>query len=73
MKSATRGRGDGRSELIGLLTEALQITHPLPANLGIYKSELLKAIGEDLAEGAVYDKARTVYETMRQLRSVLGP
>lgn len=69
--SFTRGRGDGRSELVGRLTEARQITLTLPGRLDSYKSELVKTIGLDLSEGDVYAKCKTVYEIMKRLLSKL--
>jgi hypothetical protein len=62
-----RGRGDGRGEFIGWLTEARQISNALPSGLDSYRTELANAIGTELSKGDVYAKAQVVYEIMRQL------
>jgi pimeloyl-ACP methyl ester carboxylesterase len=65
--SFMRGRGDGRAEFIGWLTEARQISNALPSGLDSYRTELANAIGAELTKGDVYAKAQVVYEIMRQL------
>jgi len=65
--SFMRGRGDGRGEFIGWLTEARQISNALPSGLDSYRTELTNAIGAELSKGDVYAKAQVVYEIMRQL------
>ncbi|MGA9241684.1 MAG: alpha/beta hydrolase [Silvibacterium sp.] len=66
-ESFMRGRGDGRSELVGWLTEAQQITEALPGGSNSYRTQLSKTLGLELDEGDVYKKAQSVYQIMRRL------
>ena len=69
--SFMRGRGNGRSEIIGWLTEARQVSAALPSELDSYRTELRKALGPELTEGDIYAKAQVIYEIMRQLRDAI--